>query len=76
MIARRVMDAATEIVVELQEAQRAQGINDCKMGRLTGHCHSAFNKWRTTKHQPMLRSMIAWANALGFDLVLRERDKS
>lgn len=68
-------DAAAAMVDRLLARKRALGLSDAELGRRVGSCHSTTGKWRTQERQPLLRSIMAIAEALDMEIVLRERQR-
>ena len=73
MLKREHFDAAAMMAGRLIALKQARGISDAALGRAIGSCHGTVAKWRTQERLPTLKTFLAVADALGMEVVLRER---
>jgi transcriptional regulator with XRE-family HTH domain len=62
------------IVAALKAERKRQGLSLERLGKRMGrHTYQTVWQWESGTHAPTLASLRAWADALGFDLVLAKR---
>lgn len=65
---------ANPLVEELFAEMARQGVSAQELAKRVGLHGHTIGDWRT-RYNPTLPNFIACVNALGFDLVMRERDQ-
>jgi DNA-binding phage protein len=73
MLKRKHFDVAASLVERLLDRQRRLNVPNPQITRETGIGHGAFSRWRLRDSQPTLKTFVAVADALGMEVVLRER---
>lgn len=61
------------LAAELRDERRARGVSQAKLASRIGVLNAQLCYWESGKRAPATHNLIAWANALGFDLVLQAR---
>ena len=60
------------VIAELRERRRYLGVPQDALAAVIGVSQWTLCKWELGSEMPIGTNLIAWANALGFDLALRE----
>lgn len=66
--------AASELVDCLRQAREDQGLTMQEVGAKAGVVKSQVHAWESGRVQPATWSLVAWAGALGFRVVLVEEE--
>lgn len=74
-IARRRLNGPrpTGILGELRLIRLAQDRGQLELAATIGCAHTSLSGWESGRVPPNFLSVVAWANALGYDLVLVRR---
>ena len=72
MLRRQYFDASLRLVADLIRRQQALAMADMEISRKTGLARP-MSKWKDGTRAAELKSIIAVADALGMEIVLRER---
>lgn len=62
-----------EIIQELFEARKCNGMLQSELGKIAGYNQTTFSRAETGQRAPNLRLMCDWAEALGYELVVRPK---
>lgn len=68
-----VADKLQAVVRELIAVRKAWNMSQDDLADLIGVKPGTLAKYETGLYQPRLSQLIAWANALGYDLTIRQR---
>ena len=68
-----VADKLHSVVVELIAVRLAWNMTQADLADLIGVHKNTMTKYETGVYQPKLSHLIAWANALGYDLTIKQR---
>lgn len=61
------------LIEQLSAAREAQGISQAELAHRLGYYPVSISTWETGRAKPIYNSLVDWANALGFDVVLEPR---
>lgn len=61
------------LIAELRNARAARGLSKAKLARRAGVLRQELERWEAGRVRPNVDTFVAWANALGFDVLLREQ---
>lgn len=62
------------ILLKLRHTRKLQGLTTAALAKRVGVIPSQLSNWEMGKQCPSKNNLTAWANALGFDIVLREME--
>lgn len=63
------------IIDQLIEERRKKGLSQEKLAEKVGYCRSPFSRYELGANAPNLRFLSNWAESLGYDVVLKLKEK-
>jgi transcriptional regulator with XRE-family HTH domain len=63
------------IIAELRTARKNLNLSLLAVSHKIGYHHNAIQKWETGKINPSVKSLIDYANGLGFDVILKRKEE-
>lgn len=73
MLKRKHIETAAAIADQLFAKAKSRGLSDKELAYMADSTHSSIGNWRRKDNLPTLKSAIAVADALGMEIVLRDR---
>ena len=70
---RTVISRPPGIITELYEARQRLSLTQMSLATIIGTTATSLCQWETGTHVPSYLNLIAWANALNYDLILKDR---
>lgn len=62
------------LMAQLMETRKQIGLSQGDVGRIAGYAQESINQWENGVHEPRLSSFVNFANALGYEVVLVEKE--
>ena len=72
----RVPASNVPLIRALRDARLASATNQISLTQTIGVSANIISHWESGRHEPRLSLLIAWANALGFDVTLTPRTRT